>query len=72
MAPDHGLEPRLPGSEPGALPLRPIRYLVRMVRLELTYPFGPQVLNLMRLPFRHTRMVPAKGVEPLIRIGIRA
>ena len=72
MAPDHGLEPRLPGSEPGALPLTPIRYLVRMVRLELIYPFGRQGVNLMRLPFRHTRMVPAKGFEPLIRIGIRA
>ena len=72
MAPGQGLEPRLPESESGVLPITPARYMVRKVRVELTRPYGPQVLNLVRLPFRHMRMVLAKGVDPLILNGIRA
>ena len=72
MAPGQGLEPRPPESESGMLPITPARYMVRKARLELARPCGPQVLNLVRLPFRHMRMVLAKGVEPLIHIGDRA
>ncbi len=45
--------------------------MVRMVRLELTRSFEHHGLGVTRLPFRHMRMVLAKGVEPLIRDGIR-
>ncbi len=43
-----------------------------MVRVELTSPGGHYGLGVTRLPFRHMRMVLAKGVEPLILIGDRA
>ena len=46
--------------------------MVRMVRFELTSLDGHYGLGVTRLPFRHMRMVLAKGVEPLIRDGIRA
>ena len=57
--------PRFPPWQGGTLPLSYYRIMVRVKRLELIR-LGQQILNLPRLPFRHTR-TPQNG-DPL---GIR-
>lgn len=36
-------------------------FLVRLGGIEPPHPFGPQILSLPRLPFRHSRIIGAQG-----------